>query len=311
MGLPNGLLVIGNLNIDRIYTVKALPSEGESTPISGEAVVYGGCGGNISSAAAKAGVDVRLSSVIGRDFPDDYIRSLERDGVDLSPVMVSEENPSPYCLILSGPGGKQLYAFNLGSMIEQSGMKIPVDHVCKYVHIATSDPEFSIRSAEAFKEMGSEVAIDPGMEIYQRWGKDQLGRVLPHCNRFFGNLGEWKYLGKILGWKDIPVEMNGIEVPHYLEPFMWIDEAVITLGSKGSLLMDEGSILHVEVKPEKDVVDATGAGDAFRGGFYGALSRGYSSHDALEFGNAFGALSVRSKGPQEFIIDWKSLLKMI
>jgi adenosine kinase len=59
------------------------------------------------------------------------------------------------------------------------------------------------------------------------------------------------------------------------------------------------------------VVDATGAGDAFRSGFYSALINGYSSEDAAAFGNIMGALSLSTRGPQDYEADWNLLLTIV
>lgn len=308
--MEEGLLVCGNMNIDRIYSVPELPMEGQSTPISAERTVYGGCGGNIAIAAARAGIPVLLSSVIGSDFPPKYRKNLLDAGVDLDFVRVSEMEPSPYCLILSAPGGRQVYAFNFGSMKEQKQLEVPPGFF-KYAHIATSDPSFSIRCARELSSRGSSVAIDPGMEIFFRWNRENLAEVLPYCHRFFGNLGEWKHLGEVLGWEGDVFSFLGNGVPFFEKAFEVIDEAVITIGSSGSVIIDGEGIHHQCPVDVGEVVDATGAGDAFRGGFYGALMREYSSRDALKFGNALGALSVKSGGPQDYEADWEIIAKLI
>ena len=302
------LLVFGNMNIDMIHTVKDLPREGESAQVLSRRMVFGGCGGNIAIAAARAGIQVDLCSVIGKDFPEDYGHVLNESGVNTDLIRISEDLPSPYCIILSAPGGRQIYAFDLGSMAEQNEMRIPIERARRYVHIATSDPEFSIRASRELSGAGSEVSIDPGMEIYQRWSRSQLARVLQNCRRFFGNLGEWEHLGCQMGWKGDIHYFNGKGVPYFRDAFDHIEEAVITLGGAGSVIIDLERIHHEGPVEVGEVVDATGAGDAFRGGFYAALIRGYSSKEALRFGNAMGALSVKGEGPQNYEADWETLL---
>ncbi len=115
------LLVCGNLNIDRIYSVPYLPAEGQSTPVRAFREEFGGCGGNISIGAALLGVPVHLSSVVGKDFDPRYRKRLLFVGVDLSLVEVCEEAPSPYCIILSTPEGKQCYVFSEGAMVFECG----------------------------------------------------------------------------------------------------------------------------------------------------------------------------------------------
>ena len=100
-------------------------------------------------------------------------------------------------------------------------------------------------------------------------------------------------------------------VPYYQDAFENIEEAVITLGSFGSVLMNGNNIDYEGPVDVGEVFDATGAGDAFRGGFYAALFRGYSSKAALKFGNAMGALSIKGEGPQHYEADWPLIQNLI
>ena len=309
---PRGdLLVCGNLNVDMIYSVPKLPGPGESTPISKEEMVYGGCGGNISLGASRLGVSVRLSSVVGRDFDTGYKGRLSENGVDLSGLVIDPYLPSPKCIIMSTPEGIQNYAFMMGAMEKQRDLKIPKTHGVVFCHIATSDPYFSHRCAEIMKNNGIPASLDPGQEIHFRWGSEELERTLGNCSRFFGNAIEWEKLGEIMGWGGDEVEVGGRTLKQYPEAYDLIDEAVITLSEDGSALMKKEVIHHAPVKAVGRMVDATGAGDAFRGGFYAALARGYRSSEALLFGNEMGAHVLSVNGPQEYSISWDELEKRV
>jgi ribokinase len=72
--------------------------------------------------------------------------------------------------------------------------------------------------------------------------------------------------------------------------------AVITLGEKGALLHGEAGTAMVPACRVERVVDTTGAGDAFNGGFAVALAEGRSPLDAVRFANATAALSVQKPG---------------
>ncbi|MFW3145783.1 MAG: carbohydrate kinase family protein [Thermoplasmatota archaeon] len=305
------ILVCGNLNIDRILTVDYLPAEGQSTPVRSQRIEYGGCGGNIAAALAKLGTGVILSTVVGRDLDPDYEGRLKELGVDLSGMVVDEELPSPSCTVLTAPGGKQTYAFMMGAMEKQGSIDIPVFEDVSFVHIATSDPDFTIRTAKHYAGMRIEVGMDPGQEIYFRWERSKMTEVLKYCTRFFGNLDEWKHLLRICGWKGMERKIAGMEVEVPSEPFDHLKEAVITMGERGSILITQGETLYQGPVETGPVIDPTGAGDAFRGGFYSALIRGLSSYDSLLYGNAMGALSLTGKGPQGYDTDWEALLKVI
>jgi len=72
--------------------------------------------------------------------------------------------------------------------------------------------------------------------------------------------------------------------------------ALITLGEKGALLHGADGTHFVPAFPVSTVVDTTGAGDAFNGGFAVALAEGRNPLDAVRFGAATAALSVQRAG---------------
>jgi sugar/nucleoside kinase (ribokinase family) len=59
------------------------------------------------------------------------------------------------------------------------------------------------------------------------------------------------------------------------------------------------------------VVDTTGAGDCFSGGFIAALQRGMSVDDAARFANAVGALAVGKMGATAGVLDWDGTVQTI
>jgi ribokinase len=72
--------------------------------------------------------------------------------------------------------------------------------------------------------------------------------------------------------------------------------ALITLGAQGVLLHSKAMSVHLPALHAGDVLDTTGAGDAFNGGFATAISEGASATDAARFGTAVAAISVTRAG---------------
>src|SRR5690606_12081370 len=77
---------------------------------------------------------------------------------------------------------------------------------------------------------------------------------------------------------------------------MGAKNALITLGEKGAFLHGEAGTALVAAFKAPKVVDTTGAGDAFNGGFATALAEGKSPLEAIRFANATAALSVQKPG---------------
>ena len=77
---------------------------------------------------------------------------------------------------------------------------------------------------------------------------------------------------------------------------MGVGAAVITLGDKGALYQDADQNVHVPPFKAGPVVETTGAGDAFNGGFAAALARGMDPVSAVRFGSATAGISVTRPG---------------
>jgi len=78
---------------------------------------------------------------------------------------------------------------------------------------------------------------------------------------------------------------------------------VITQGPRSTVVVTSADaetprIFPVDPLKEEDIVDTNGAGDAFAGGFMGALVAGKSLEDAVQSGHTMGAMSIQLVGPQ-------------
>ena len=75
-----------------------------------------------------------------------------------------------------------------------------------------------------------------------------------------------------------------------------VGTAIITLGERGAYLQTEGRSVHAPAFDAGPVVETTGAGDAFNGGFATALAAGADPVAAMRFGCAAAAISVTRPG---------------
>ena len=75
-----------------------------------------------------------------------------------------------------------------------------------------------------------------------------------------------------------------------------VGAVIVTLGANGALYHDAGRTVHVPVISAGPVVETTGAGDAFNGGFAVAISEGVEVIEAMRFGCATAGISVTRAG---------------
>jgi ribokinase len=87
--------------------------------------------------------------------------------------------------------------------------------------------------------------------------------------------------------------------------------ALITLGGQGSLLHSKTQSIHIPIFNAGPVVDTTGAGDAFNGGFAASLARGESPEQAARFGSAVAGISVTRYGTAPSMPQLNEVLKLL
>ncbi|MEM8962582.1 MAG: PfkB family carbohydrate kinase, partial [Acidobacteriota bacterium] len=86
--------------------------------------------------------------------------------------------------------------------------------------------------------------------------------------------------------------------------FDLVDMVVVTLGAEGSkILLRDGDEIHVPAAKVSDVVDPTGAGDAYRGGFAAGLVAGFDLEVCGRMGSVAAAYAVEHHGTQEHAYD--------
>jgi ribokinase len=119
-------------------------------------------------------------------------------------------------------------------------------------------------------------------------------RILARTRILFANRHEMDHLARIL---DIPKEAIIGMVPI----------AVVTLDAEGSMLYTDGQKHHIPIVPVQ-VVDPTGAGDAYRAGFLAAYHRGHLPLTACRVGATTASFAVEKAGCQTNLPDWSKMM---
>ncbi|MGB1697812.1 MAG: PfkB family carbohydrate kinase, partial [Thermoplasmatota archaeon] len=246
------LLVIGHSNIDVQLQLQHMPGPGASSPVQSRRTVYGGTACNIARHAASLGVDVRLWSRVGPDFPLDWLQALEEDGVKLA---YEEGTRTPTCFILTDAAGEQSYMMDQGAMTPPYTVPLTLLDGVTQVHIGTGDPAAYLPFATEARNRGIPVAFDPGQEIHFAYDSNSFEALLNKANTFWCNEVELEKAFQFMRYGD-PVQL----LDH-------VDTVIVTRGENGADIYTPKGKQHVPAAPAT-VVDPTGAGDAFRAGYY-------------------------------------------
>ncbi len=243
----------------------------------------GGNGANTAYTLARLGVPVRLASVAGRDERgDELVSTLREAGVDTSGIARSDL-PTSTTVVLVRQDGARAFFHQPGCASDDFPIEVPGE--CSHFHLGNvfALPRFRRRAGEMMaraRSAGMTTSLDTGWDARGEWA-DVIDPALPHTDMLFVNCDEAERLS------------GGSGARYFLE--RGVQLVVMKLGPDGCSVHSAAGTLHVRGFGV-EVVDTTGAGDCFAGGFLGALDRGMRLDEAARFANAVGALSVQELG---------------
>ena len=284
------VVVIGSSNTDMTIKGNRLPKPGE-TVLGGEfRMGPGGKGANQAVAAQRLGADVSFICKVGRDiFGDNAISGYQKEGIDCSRILRSDK-ASGTALILVDGNAENCIAVAPGANADLTPEDVDsvadVIRSADYLILQLEIPvESVLRAAKIAHEAGVYVILNPAPACH-----------LPE--ELFG------YISLITPNQTESALLSGVEdnLDAAVERLMQlgVKDVVVTLGSKGSLVISEGAKTLVPSLKVK-AVDTTAAGDTFCGALCVALSEGCSLVDAAGFATKASALTVQKMGAQDSI----------
>ncbi|MBN8632819.1 MAG: ribokinase [Rhodobacterales bacterium] len=285
------VVVLGIFNADTSYRAERLPKIGET--ILGQNFVLGpgGKGSNQAVAAAKAGGRTHFITRLGADdFAKVARATWEPAGVIPEVTVDADSHTGAAFIFLEAATGNNaiIVASGAGGRIAPEDLDARAD---------------LIRSAAVFVTQLEQPipAAHRGLEIARAAGVTTILNPAPAAALDDAMLALCDYITP----NETEAEtLTGLPVNSLAEAEQAADAllargvgaVVITLGSKGALYRDRSRSVHVPVISAGPVVETTGAGDAFNGGFAVALSEGRDVVAAVRFGCATAGISVTRAG---------------
>jgi len=299
VALKNFLGVFGHVVLDHIISVPKLPEPNTSIQILHSQRYFGGTGGNLARSAARLGVRTSLASFVGPDFPADYREALRRDGVDLRDLRVVRPGTTPTAWNFSDRHGNQIALVDQGAMKKAAVAPLHRHSVkdVDLVHIGTGPPAYYLRVADLAKDLDRTIAFDPSQEIHYVYRQGAFRRLLKASTYFFGNEAE------------IEAAKRLVRATSTADLLQYADVIIATQGSRGSLIVSRSLRIRIpRVRPDR-VVDVTGAGDAYRAGFYAGLFRGYDLRRCGIVASATASFVVEARGTQTQLPRWPHVIR--
>src|SRR5512139_1351148 len=244
----------------------------------------GGIAPNIAYTMALLGAKPRVMATVGEDF-EEYRAWLEAKGVDTSLMCVTPGLFTASFFATTDKANAQIATFYPGAMGQAATQSLKdLTRSPDLVIVSPNAPDAMMKFPAECRELGIRYLYDPSQQVLRLEGSE-LARDMEGAHFLFCNDYEFGLISKKTGWSLDQVLKH-------------VNILVITRGKDGADLYSGDDSVHIPTVPEDMIVDPTGVGDAFRGGFLAGYSRGYDWKLCGEIGSLAAVYCLEQRGPQ-------------
>ncbi|NND21029.1 MAG: ribokinase [Silicimonas sp.] len=285
------IAILGVFVADTAYRADRPPRMGETIMGKSFALGPGGKGSNQAVAAARAGGEVHFVSKLGRDAFADLAFSIWKDAGVKAAVSQHDDSytGAAYIFIEDSTGNNAIIICpGVAGTISEADVEARVDLIggaSVFITQLEQPMPAAHRALEIARAGGARTILNPAPAA------EVSREMLALCDIVTPNESEAE---GITGVRVVSVADAEKAADAFLA--MGVGAAVITLGENGAFYKDGTQAKHVPAFDAGPVVETTGAGDAFNGGFAVALAEGLDPVDAVRFGSATAAISVTRPG---------------
>ncbi len=301
------ILVSGSLAYDRImdfqgrFSDHILPEKihvlNVSFTVNSLTEKFGGTAGNIAYGLSLLGEKPLILATIGRDYHR-YFDWLKKNHISCDGIRIIEEELTAGAYITTDQADNQITGFNPGAMKFASAFDFSnISSKESIAIIAPGNQEDMINYSALYKSRGIDYIFDPGQSL-PMWSSPELIKCIDGSKILISNDYEL----------ELVISKTGLNKKKLLEH----TEAIITtLGEFGSRACTRDSEIDIPAIKPKEVVDPTGAGDAYRAGLIQGLVQNMGIKQSAEMGSACASFAIERYGTQEHhftLTDFKKRL---
>lgn len=292
------IVCFGDINLDYLIGIDSIPKEDQEVPIKNFEFSCGGSAANFSYAASVLENRILLMGSIGNDLNGKFLLDdFQKNKIDTSQIKIEENSPTGTAFVVLDKSKNRRIMTNLGAnrKNELKDYDLAILNKSKIFHLSSPDPLIFGDLLEYSKKNNLKISLDPGGILCSQ-EKHKLLEKIKGIEYLFLNEPECVEIFRT---------DNIFEIQKILKNNQ-IKNLIYKKGSKGSIMCDSTSIIeHKGFKVE--CFDTTGAGDTFAAGFLTAVLEGKKAIEALEYGNAAGALCVTEYGTRKGMNSKKKL----
>jgi len=274
--------------------LRVVPDLGRLVLVDEMSLHTGGCATNTATALARLGLPVEVIGKVGSDALGDFVlNALTERRIGTRGITRDHDVGTSGTMVMVAPNGERRFVHYIGANAHLTLQDIDLAMVkaASIIHIGGSlvlpgiDGQPTAELLRQAHAAGVITFLDTVWDDTGRW-MEILAPCLPYVDYFVPSLSEAQAL-------------TGLEIPIEIARAL-LERGVKTVGLKmgeeGCLVMSgDGQAIRLPAF-QVDIVDATGAGDAFAAGFIAGVWHGWTLEQTARFANAVGALCVTGLG---------------
>jgi adenosine kinase len=251
----------------------------------------GGCAPNIAYTLALLGERPVLMATAGEDFGE-YRAWLDAVGVDTSHVRQVPGKFTASFFCSTDRNNNQIASFYTGAMADAGQLSFREVGDCGIAIISPNDPGAMVQYAAECRTLGIRYIFDPGQQCARMSGEELkegvVGATIVICNDY-----ELELLRQKTGMSETDILGAGSEA------------LIITRGEHGSSVLTMAGRTDVPAVAPRRIVDPTGVGDAFRGGFLRGVALDFPYPVCARIGSVAATYALEHLGGQSHAYTWR------
>jgi ribokinase len=303
--MPTSIILIGDINADLSFVLPNLPHSGDDVMVEEMRWGSGGSALNMALNFAQLGAQPLVIGRIGRDPAARIaLRAAHHAGLDLSGIQEDPSVETGLCGVLVDENGQRSFLSYRGANVHCNANRIDAETlnncdllcICGHALIEGRQRDTALYAIQAANQRNIPVALDLCLPLV-RHGADVLRELIPMLWVLSMNEDEARLLLPRQSISQILETLCSQGVAHI----------AIKRGAQGCSVCRAGQRLDV-LPPGVNVIDTTGAGDAFSAGFAWGLLHQHDLGACATLGNVLGALAATRPGAAEAVPQRSEIL---
>lgn len=246
---------------------------------------FGGTAGNIAHNLKLLELEPVIVSSAGQDF-ERYREYLAKKDISTKYIAIDESEYTAVGNIITDLDDNQITAFFPGSHQLGAAVDLPKEFRNKDILllIAPSSKQEIVKRCREGREFGLAYIFDPG-QVIPMLSAEELLYGIEHSRLSIFNDYEWQLVSAKIGWTIDDVISQGVVL-------------IITQGHEGSVIYDKKDKYQIGVARPSEVLDPTGAGDAYRAGIVAGVVKNCDWQTSGQLAATIASFAVEKYGTQ-------------